>query len=105
MQKIVELTVELVLLIISFVIGKYFIPFLKAKIGVENLAQIKKYVEIFVKAAEQLFSEEKSGAQKLEFVTELITEKANECNITIDEKTIKAMIEEAVYVMNEAKKQ
>lgn len=104
MDLIIKLTIELIVVGVVFVIGKFVLPELSSRIGEDNLLKIKTWATTFVLAIENIITSEKAGEQKFEYVYKALVEKASEIGIKLSEDDIKAIIEEAVYVMNQTKK-
>lgn len=90
--EIVEVLGTLLLLIfVSFVL-----PYIKSKTTTEQQKAINEWVKIAVAAAEQLFVGSGRGAEKKEYVVEFLKSH----NMTVDMSRIDAMIEAAVYELN-----
>lgn len=87
-----ELILELVLTIISALAAKYLIPWLKEK-------RLLSAAKIAVEAAEQIFTETKTGKEKFEQAKQWLLTKFN-----ITEEEAKKLLEAAVYNMNKEKK-
>ena len=92
------------------VITIFIIPLIRKRYGQEvidsaanTLYQIANWVQIFVKAAEQLFPEPKSGETKKQYVIARMREKLEEMGYTLDFAALEALIEEQVYNLNEDK--
>jgi hypothetical protein len=83
---------ELIITILSAVVTGFVIPVLKRKLTEEKQNQLLYWVQIAVKAAEQLFGS-KTGQQKKEYVVSFLLSKGIVFNV--DEVT--AMIESEVY--------
>lgn len=86
--KITECAITIILLIVS----AYVIPFLKSKIGTDKMQLLKDFVEAAVRAAEQLYKPEEWKLKK-DYVTHLVSEKANDLGIGLNEAEIDAIIE------------
>ena len=87
-SKVVELTLTLITLIISV----YVIPFLKSKIGTNKMQLLQEFAEACVRAAEQIYTKEDWKLKK-DYVTRLVTEKATDLGIGLNEAEIDAIIE------------
>lgn len=85
--------------VICAVITYYVVPFIKAKIGNENLAQIKQWVDVAVRCAEMLFTGTGMGASKKEYVVNFLNDMLNKNKITITEEQLEVLIESAVKQM------
>ena len=77
----------------------YIIPFIKAKIGNENLAKYEYWVNIAVKAAELIWTETGHGADKKQYVVDFMNNMFNSKKIIITEEQINLLIESAVKNM------
>lgn len=86
--KITECAITIILLIVS----AYVIPFLKSKIGTDKMQLLEDFVEAAVRAAEQLYTPEEWKLKK-DYVTHLVSEKANDLGIGLNEAEIDAIIE------------
>lgn len=84
--------IQAVITLISLVITGFIVPLLKRKLSNEKLDELKKWVSIAVKAAEQLY-ESKTGQQKKEFVVAFLLSKG----IVFDVDEVNALIEAEVY--------
>ncbi|MBO4266606.1 MAG: phage holin [Lachnospiraceae bacterium] len=87
-SKITECTITVIILIVS----AYVIPFLKNKIGTDKMQLLQEFTETCVRAAEQLYTPEDWKFKK-EYVTKLVSEKANDLGIGLNEAEIDAVIE------------
>lgn len=90
---------ELILTIISVlgtIITIFIIPYIKEKIGNEKLAKYEYWVEMAVRAAEMLFTESGSGAEKKEYVINFLTDMFNKNKINITKEQMEILIEAAV---------
>ena len=83
--------ISAVLALISALISAFLIPWLKTKIDANKLQTIKTYVEIGVKAAEQLYAAT-DGEEKKAYVINFLAEHG----IRFDVSTIDQLIEAAV---------
>lgn len=89
-----------VITIVTTIITAYVIPWLKTKTTDTQLEQIKKYIELAVRCAEQVYSPEQWAIKK-EFVFNYITDIINEkFSITLDYTDIDLLIE---GIVNEVK--
>lgn len=81
------------IMLISALITAFVIPWLKGKIEAQKLEKIKNWVTIAVTAAEQIYNESGMGTKKKEYVLNFLQQKG----YTLDPEKIDAMIEAAVY--------
>ena len=86
---------ECALTVIVLLVSAYLIPWLKTKISEEKLKELEKFCEQAVRAAEQLYKPEEWKLKK-DYVTQLVTEKANSLGIGLNEAEIDAVIEGVV---------
>lgn len=77
------------------VVTRYLVPYLKARLTAAEQEGLIQLIENLVQAAEQLFTAEKSGEQKKEYVVNALSEKG----VLITE-SVNAMIESAVYSLD-----
>lgn len=85
----------LVVLIASIITYK-LIPYIKSKTTVKQQQEINAWVQIAVSAAEQIFSGDGRGTEKKKYVIDWLNSKG----LNVDIATIDAMIEAAVYELN-----
>lgn len=81
--------------LISALVSAFLIPWLKTKIDANKLQTIKTYVEIGVKAAEQLYAAT-DGEEKKAYVINFLAEHG----IRFDVSTIDQLIEAAVLQLH-----
>lgn len=94
------MSIELIIKILAILVMAFVLPWIKAKIGDENLRKIVAAIEVAVKAAEQIFSEPGSGAMKKQWVLDFINSK-----FKINEDDAERLMEAFVYEMNKDKLQ
>ena len=82
-----------VIMLIAALITTFLVPWIKGKVDEQKLAQIQRWVEIAVGAAEQIYKESGMGAKKKEYVLDFLAKK----NVKLDLDSIDALIEEAVF--------
>ena len=87
-SKITECMITVIILIVS----AYVIPFLKNKIGTDKMQLLQEFAEACVRAAEQIYTKEDWKLKK-DYVTRLVTEKATDLGIGLNEAEIDAIIE------------
>lgn len=95
MAEIIMEAVKLLVMVVAFAAGAYFIPWVKAKIGAEKLAALTLYVEKAVYAAQQLLWE-RTGEERREYATSLIAEWCEDHGLTISNEQIRVLLEAAV---------
>ena len=87
--------ISAVIALISALVSAFLIPWLKTKIDANKLQTIKTYVEIGVKAAEQLYAAT-DGEEKKAYVINFLAEHG----IRFDVSTIDQLIEAAVLQLH-----
>lgn len=90
--EITKMVLEALAGIIAILITGYLIPYLKSIIGTEKMEQLNQFVEAAVRAAEQIYTPEDWKLKK-DYVTKMVTEKANDLGIGFNEAEIDAIIE------------
>ena len=83
---------EIIITVLSAVVTGFLIPSLKNKLSAEKREQLIYWVNIAVRAAEQLFGS-KTGKQKKEYVVSFLLSKG----IVFDIDEVTAIIESEVY--------
>ena len=101
MNQIIFTAIELILLIIAFLIGKFVNPKLMAS---QTLKDISAWVYKFVVSARNQFPDS-AGADKREYVTNLIIQLCKQYNIKLTDEQIRALIEEAYSSMKAGEKE
>jgi hypothetical protein len=87
--------ISAVIALVSALVSAFLIPWLKTKIDANKLQTIKTYVEIGVKAAEQLYAAT-DGEEKKAYVINFLAEHG----IRFDVSTIDQLIEAAVLQLH-----
>nr|DAG49765.1 MAG TPA: hypothetical protein [Caudoviricetes sp.] len=87
--------ISAVIALISALVSAFLVPWIKTKIDADKLQTIRTYVEIGVKAAEQLY-DATDGAAKKAYVISFLAEKG----ITFDAEVIDKLIEAAVLQLH-----
>lgn len=93
---------DLILLLIPVlgaIITGFVVPFIREKIGAERLAKYEYWASQAVKAAEMLWRESGSGADKKQYVIEFLNEMFNKKKVVITEQQIEILVESAVKQM------
>ena len=85
--------------VLGTILTVYIIPFIKAKIGNENLSKYEYWANIAVKAAEMIWKETGHGADKKAYAVEFIDKMFNSKKTVITTEQINALIESAVKNM------
>ena len=89
--------VEAVVAVVCAVVTCVLIPYIKSKTTAEQQKEINAWVKIAVAAAEQIFAGSGRGEEKKEYVVQWLKDRG----ITVDAEKIDAMIEAAVYELNQ----
>ena len=87
--------ISAVIALVSALVSAFLIPWLKKKIGAEDLKKWQAYVEIAVRAAEQLYAANE-GAEKKAYVLQYLAERG----IVFDSDTVDKLIEAAVLTLH-----
>ena len=83
---------EAIITIVSLLVTSFLIPYIKQRLSVEKYEDLKKWVNVGVKAAEQIYGS-KTGQEKKEYVVSFLKSKG----ITFDIAEVSALIESEVY--------
>lgn len=83
--------ISAVLKVVVIVVSMFLIPWIKKRISANDLDKILTYIEIFVAAAEQIFTIEQFEEKK-----HYVLQRLAEIGVNIDSETIDAQIEAAV---------
>lgn len=98
--ELIKYIIELVIIIVSFLIGKYLFP--KYKVNIQQHAAeidvILRYAESFVAWARQFLSDS-SGEEKMEAVVQKLREICEQRGIQVDEETLRAIAQKAYDAM------
>ena len=89
--------IEAVAAVIGVIITCVLIPYIKSKTTTEQQKEINAWVKIAVSAAEQLFTGSGRGEEKKAYVIAWLKERG----ITVDEAELDALIEAAVYELEQ----
>lgn len=88
--------VQAVLTLIGVIITAAVVPWIKSKTNEQQQEEIKQWVKIAVAAAEQIFKGQGRGEEKKQWVLEFLSK----YNLKVDMDAIDAMIESAVFELN-----
>lgn len=104
MNTTIDITpiIETVIALIATVITVLVIPWIKSKVSASKWDNLCTYAETFVKCAELIFKGTNLGKDKKKYVTEKLTELANQQGLMFSPEAIEAAIEAAVKNMNDA---
>ncbi len=92
---------EVLVGILVTVVTVKFIPWIRSKVNQKQMAMILEFVELSVRAAEQIF-EANQGPEKLAYAKELVKEALLEKGIVISDDVLRGYIESAVYELHKA---
>lgn len=90
---------EIALALISAIITTFVIPVIKEKLSETKREKLRFWVDIAVKAAEQIYGS-KTGQQKKEYVVSFLLSKG----IVFDVDEVTALIESSVYKLTAEQK-
>ena len=90
--------VDAILALVAVVITSIVIPYIKKRTTTEQQKELVAWVKIAVTAAEQIYVGTGRGPEKKLYVVEWLADR----NITVDTNQIDALIESAVYELNNA---
>lgn len=88
--------IEIVFALIGTIFTAVVVPYIKSKTTTEQQSEINAWVRIAVTAAEQIYKGSGRGQEKKAYVLAWLSER----NIKVDEARLDALIEAAVYDMN-----
>lgn len=89
--------VEAIAALTGVVITCILVPFIRSKTTAEQQKEINAWVKIAVSAAEQIFKGSGRGEEKKQYVIAWLKERG----FTVDEAELDALIEAAVYELNQ----
>lgn len=88
---------QAIIALAATIITTFLIPYIKKKLSVEKMEELKKWVGIAVKAAEQFYGSGK-GIDKKEYVVSFLLSKG----IVFDIDEVNAMIESEVWKLSQS---
>lgn len=95
-----ELFIRIVISLITLIcalISAYVVPYIKSKIDVSKLAQLRTYTEIAVRCAEQIYTPEQWKDKKV-YVKDYLLNVVNEkLNLTLTDADLETIIEGVVF--------
>lgn len=92
---------QIVVVVLATLIGRYLIPWLKLKVDVAKLQKITEDASKYVQAAEQMIKGQGLGAEKREKVTEWLTTSSEKLGLDLSEEEIRILIESFVFTMKQ----
>ena len=103
MNDILYEVVKAVVIVAVMAFVRYFIPFAKTTVEHSKYKWVADLVESAVKAAEQQIAESHAGESKKSLAVAFVKGVLAENHVSISDEQIDALIEAAVYAMNEKK--
>lgn len=98
MNDVVIEILKIIVMIAALVVTRYLVPWIKAKIGAEQLEEVKTWVNAAVLMAQQVY-DAKPGAERKAIVVDLIRGMLIKKNIDISAEQLDTLIEAAVKAM------
>ena len=93
----ITVIIEAVFALLAAIITAIVIPYIKSKTTASQQAEINAWVKIAVTAAEQIYTGSGRGEEKKAYAIQWLREHG----ITVDEAKLDALIEAAVYELNQ----
>lgn len=87
---------QAIIALLATIISTFLIPYIKKKLTAEKEEELRKWVGIAVKAAEQIYGS-KTGMEKKDYVLSFLLEKG----IVFDASEVATMIEAEVYKLTQ----
>ena len=87
---------QAIIALLATLITTFLIPFIKKKLSAEKVEELRKWVGVAVKAAEQIYGS-KTGQEKKEYVLRFLMSKG----IKFDADEVAALIESEVYKLTQ----
>lgn len=94
----ITVIIKAVLAILSVFITTVLVPYIKERIGNDKYNKLVEYTKYAVRCAEQLYTPEE-WEKKKQYVSQYITEKANDMGIGLNEQDIDLLIEGVVNLI------
>ncbi len=98
MDSIVFEVVKIIIMVAALVVTRYLVPWIKDKIGADQLAVVEKWAKYAVLKAQQVLWEQ-DGVDKKAYVTEFLKEILMAKNIALSDEQLDVLIEAAVKQM------
>lgn len=98
MDSIIFEIIKVVVMVAALVVTRYLVPWIKDKIGADQLAVAEKWAKYAVLKAQQVLWE-KDGVDKKTYVTEFLKEILLAKNIALSDEQLDVLIEAAVKQM------
>lgn len=100
MNDVILKLLELVVMVSVIIITRYLIPWIRSNISFSQYSVVLSIVDAAVMYAEQTMT---GGQIKKEAVMDLVTNELNKRGIEITVEQVNALVEAAVYSMNQEK--
>lgn len=100
MDEVLFMIIKILVILSVTLVMRYGVPLVKQSIENSKLESVMKWVEKAVEAAEQTITASGSGPEKKRIVTEFLKEILTAKNISISDDQLNALIEAAVFAMN-----
>lgn len=97
-EEMITIIIKAVLAILSVFITTVLVPYIKERIGNDKYNKLVEYTKYAVRCAEQLYTPEQ-WEEKKKYVSQYITEKANDMGIGLNEQDIDLLIEGVVNLI------
>jgi hypothetical protein len=94
--------IQIVIEIITLVLGGFLVPYIKSRIGAEKYAKILQAVEEGVSAAEQIYKHLEKSDEKNELRYQYALNYLKSKGINLTEEQMKTLIEDAVNKLNKS---
>jgi LL-H family phage holin len=98
MNDILFYIIQLIVAVVVLLATKYAIPYLKEKIGTEQLLVAEKWAKYAVLTAQQTLTAS-TGTEKKTYVTDFLKELLTAKNISLTDEQLNILIESAVKAM------
>jgi LL-H family phage holin len=98
MSEILFYLIQLIIAVVVLLATKYAVPYLKEKIGTEQLLVAEKWAKYAVLTAQQTLTAS-SGTEKKTYVTDFLKELLRAKDISLTDEQLNVLIESAVKAM------
>lgn len=97
-NEMITVIIKAVLAILSVFITTVLVPYIKERMGNDKYNKLVEYTKYAVRCAEQIYTPEE-WEKKKQYVSQYITEKANDMGIGLNEQDIDLLIEGVVNLI------
>ncbi|MCX4340968.1 MAG: phage holin [Lachnospiraceae bacterium] len=98
MNDFVMEILKVIVMLAVILVTRYLVPWIRAKIGAEQLEEVKTWVNAAVLMAQQVY-DAKPGAERKAIVVDMIRKMLTKKNIDISAEQLDTLIEAAVKAM------